>query len=142
MTSQRTECVIESCAAEAKAHKGMCWSHYKRHLRYGTTEGRYGKQGVTIQVLGGCLLDIGPTDQDGYPYATHEGRSTRAHQKAYTLAYGMLSEGHQVDHHCHNIAMLSDECAPGVCEHRRCVDPAHLVARTLQENLAAAKGRF
>ena len=73
----------------------------------------------------------------GYGKFTLAGCQTGAHRAAYLLFVGPLAPGMQVDHVCHN----SDKSCPGgdSCQHRRCVNPAHLEAVTGQVN--TARGR-
>jgi hypothetical protein len=56
-----------------------------------------------------------------------------AHRFACELAKGPIPEGLRVDHLCHN----QDSTCPGgeTCEHRRCVNPAHLEPVTQRENI-------
>lgn len=70
------------------------------------------------------------------------GESRVAHRYLYSRLVEPLPHrrGHpgyrDVDHECHN---RSKSCPGGkACMHRRCVNPAHLAAKTQQENLAAS----
>lgn len=56
-----------------------------------------------------------------------------AHRFAYELTYGTIPPGMDVDHTCHG----ADPTCLDVetCQHRRCVNPAHLEAVTHQENI-------
>jgi hypothetical protein len=96
----------------------------------------------------GCWRWTGLIDKYGYGHTSVGSRSdgTRrgmlAHRLAYERAHGveLAPRGHpdhrQVDHVCHN---RSKSCKGGVaCLHRRCVNPAHLVLTTAQENTAAS----
>lgn len=53
-----------------------------------------------------------------------------AHRVSYELAHGPIPDGLVIDHTCHT------EACPGgpSCPHRRCVNPAHLVATTDRRN--------
>ncbi|AYD81590.1 HNH endonuclease [Arthrobacter phage KBurrousTX] len=52
-----------------------------------------------------------------------------AHRFAYELANGPIPAGLVLDHTCHNEAVCI-----GKCVHRACVNPAHTVPRTRQDN--------
>lgn len=71
--------------------------------------------------------------QKGYGKAW-AGRQMLAHRIAYIEATG--EEPVVIDHECHN----RDATCPGgwECRHRRCCNPAHLVASTKGDNLRAS----
>lgn len=69
-------------------------------------------------------------------------RTELAHRRAYELAHDVElprrgePDHVQIDHECHN---RSKSCPGGpTCRHRRCVNPAHLVARKAAENTHAS----
>lgn len=110
--------------------KGLCGSCYKRLRRYGCPDGgswRHDRTRAQIRTADGCLIDTGRTNEDGYVCDSRDGLRF-AHRVAYVAAHGPIPEGMTVDHVCHNRAISVDECAPGACEHRRCVEPSHLRA--------------
>lgn len=54
----------------------------------------------------------------------------------YDAVYGLIPEGHMVDHDCHNEDL---SCGGGkTCAHRRCCNWFHYGAKTNEENLVAA----
>lgn len=57
--------------------------------------------------------------------------SVYAHRTMYELVIGPIPEGLQIDHVCHSVDLA---CPGGCCEHRICVNPAHLEPVTNREN--------
>jgi hypothetical protein len=82
----------------------------------------------------GCWLVTDAPLPNGYVSLSVGGRSgtkVLVHRYAYEAFIGPIPEGHVVDHECH-----TDACSGGVgCLHRRCVNPAHLVAKTQRSNV-------
>lgn len=80
-----------------------------------------------------CWPWLGAVNKDsGYGRIHLEGRKVEyVHRAMFVLTYGPIPEGKQIDHLCHG-----EGCPPGICEHRRCANPAHLRAVTLVENAA------
>lgn len=59
-----------------------------------------------------------------------------AHRFAYEALVGLIPEGLQIDHQCHNRAAAAGECDGGDgCAHRRCVNPAHMEPTTATLNV-------
>jgi hypothetical protein len=57
-----------------------------------------------------------------------------AHRVVYTILIGRIPDGLSLDHTCHNV---DPTCKGGVtCQHRACVNPAHMDPCTKVENLA------
>lgn len=85
----------------------------------------------------GCWLWTAGVTWAGYGKFKLDGRTRLAHRVAHELYVGPISEGHTVDHRCHN---EHPECNAGTaCLHRRCVNPAHLDAVPLHENLGRSR---
>lgn len=74
-------------------------------------------------------------DRYGYGQFKMDGRTRGAHQVAWEFAHGgKLPPGMQVDHECHNKAVLDGSCQPGECLHRRCCNERHLKSKTAKQN--------
>lgn len=72
-----------------------------------------------------CWPFTGRKHPRGYGAFFAGNRDMPAHRFAYELAHGPVPAGLDVDHTCHN----HSDCVGGSsCEHRRCVNPAHLEA--------------
>lgn len=78
-----------------------------------------------------CWMWTGSGTRDGYGVfrARPGAPATMAHRWSYEAHYGPIPPGLQVDHRCH-----TDACQADACDHRRCVNPAHLEAVTASEN--------
>ena len=70
-----------------------------------------------------CWLWMGATNSKGYGCWAVDGVSQLAHRVAYELMVRQIPEGLTIDHLCRN---------------KLCVNPAHLEAVTLRENIARA----
>lgn len=81
----------------------------------------------------GCWLWTAYVDPGGYGTigALGSRKPLLAHRVSYELHVGPIPEGLTIDHLCHT---RDPECL-GVCQHRRCVNPAHLEAVTFEENM-------
>lgn len=85
----------------------------------------------------GCWMWTGSINKWGYGSFIYEGKKMNAHRVSYILYKGEIPEGLQVGHACHDKA---PECAGGIsCQHRRCVNPAHLEPQTCQQNVQASR---
>ncbi len=77
----------------------------------------------------GCWHWPGFVNEQGYP-------APRVRQRAYVEAYGPMPAGTEIEHRCHT---EDPTCEGGpTCLHRRCVNPAHLMAVTHLENMLAS----
>jgi len=84
------------------------------------------------QNTAGCWLWTGAVNNKGYGQVGTNGRTRSAHRIAFQLWNGTIPAGLTVDHTCHN----ADKTCPGgtTCQHRRCINPAHLDVVTRAEN--------
>lgn len=73
-----------------------------------------------------CEYPDRPADKDGYVRVTVDGTRMSAHRKVYLDTHGPLAEGWVVEHECHKADFT---CRLGVCAHRSCINPKHLLAR-------------
>ena len=72
----------------------------------------------------GCLLYTGALDKDGYPMISYQGRMRLGSHVVFTLSYGAIPLGYEVDHICHT---------------RRCVEPTHLRLLIHRQNVIYIK---
>ena len=143
----KRKCAVSTCVNLAQT-RGWCKSHYGRWLRTDDVRADEPLQpsgkartGTSLESRFWAKADKrGPDEcwpwkapRPNKGYATigmklPDGRwvTAFAFRVAYELAYGPVPDGLQVDHICHN----NDPDCPGgdICEHRGCVNPAHLEA--------------
>jgi hypothetical protein len=109
--------------------------HYMMRNVEKSTNGCWHWTGTVEQKCGYGIANIG-SRRDGTR------RRVQAHRHAFEIAVRPLiprgQPGHlQVDHECHN---RSKTCQGGpTCLHRRCVNPAHLAAKSPGENTHASR---
>lgn len=119
----RKQCIEDGCERPATG-QGYCKVHYGRRRRRGllqllpvpTTLERFL---VFIEVTEACWLWTGSNSGKGYGWFK-DGKGTLAHRYSYEHFVGPIPEGLTIDH---------------LCRVRRCVNPDHLEAVTLRENL-------
>lgn len=138
-------CSIEDCGSKHYM-KGWCIRHYRRWEAHGdpltilTDRGRplieRFHNRYTVVDSGCWLWDTGRgvAKASGYAsFAISHTRTVRAHRWSYEHFVGPIPDGWTVDHECHN---RDTSCKGGpTCIHRRCVNPEHLVAKPLRDNL-------
>lgn len=73
----------------------------------------------------GCWLWLGSRTEKGYGRIRFRGEWWSAHRLSYEQHVGPIPEGMQLDH---------------LCEHPRCINPAHLEPVTGLENMRRARG--
>lgn len=135
-------CTINGCD-NALVAKGLCRKHYQRQHTRGTVAPRVeptDAERFMAQVdkqQNDCWHWTGHIGESGYGQFRLGGKYPRAHRAAYKLFIGPIPDGLQVDHDCHNQDL---NCNDGPdCPHRRCVNPAPLVARTALQNIMAGR---
>ena len=80
-----------------------------------------------------CWIWSAYRNKKGYGQFRHLGGVVFAHRLAYELLIGPIPDGYQIDHLCHT---NSSTCPGGPsCLHRACVNPDHLEAVTIWENI-------
>lgn len=125
----------QPCPGKYKA-RGLCDTHYLRRYRGSTAEpqramspeARFWFKVDKSAGPQGCWLWTAGHSGQGYGQFSVGGQKWLAHRYAYMLCVGPLSEYLQIDH----------VRARG-CRSRLCVNPAHLEAVTLAENVRRAQ---
>lgn len=85
----------------------------------------------------GCWVWGGSLDRYGYGRVWHNGVKGKAHRAFYETHVGPIPDGLGLDHLCHT----NSDCAAGPdCQHRRCVNPAHLEPVIHRENVRRGMG--
>ena len=128
--SNRT-CTIEDCANPHKA-KGMCFMHYMRVRRGGSTDARpiyftpeESFLANSANDPSGCTVWTAAVSSSGYGVLRVGGKNVLAHRYAWERTNGPIPDGMQVDHRCWN---------------RKCVNPDHLRTTTPSQNGQNRKG--
>lgn len=119
--------------------RGLCKSCYYKRRRRGTlaerAKLRHSYEEYLTRIVpdeNGCWLWPGFVNKGGYGMHSTHGL---AHVRAYEDRYGPVPPKHDVGHACHDADSSCQDWR--TCQHRRCVNPDHLVAQTRSENLRA-----
>lgn len=116
-------CAVESCDSKSRA-LNYCNAHYKKFKTYGDPMG--GKPTMAerfwakVQKGDSCWHWQASTYPNGYGQFNVGMTMRCAHRVAYQLSVGLIPEGLEIDHVCHN---------------RICVNPAHLRPTTRKQNV-------
>lgn len=92
-----------------------------------------------------CWPWPGSVGSHGYGQISYNGRPELVHRVIFDAVHGLIPEGHKIDHTCHNEDL---SCSGGkTCQHRRCANWFHIVAKSNKDNLDDAnrprqRGRF
>jgi hypothetical protein len=88
-----------------------------------------------------CWNWTGTRVKDGYgkltKYIDGKRYTIFTHRLSWTAHNGPIPDGMVVDHTCHTSDI--DNCK-GACQHRSCINPAHLRITTIAENLRIKRG--
>lgn len=88
---------------------------------------RFNKKFAPSLIEGGCWEWTGAKNAKGYGHMSRNYRADRqyAHRVSYEIFYGPIPKDLTIDH---------------LCENKGCVNPAHLEAVTLKENISRSDG--
>lgn len=159
---EKSICVVpvpgSDCTPTRRLSRKMCTKHYKRWQKWGDPamvgygnwhvldplvrfNAKVNKDGPLVPGhpdLGPCWLWRGKPDPQGYGRFSEGGVDTGAHRWSYKRFVGEIADDLCVDHMCHN---LDTSCRGGkTCQHRRCVNPGHLVAASRSQNVRRGRG--
>jgi len=79
----------------------------------------------------GCWIFNGATNDSGYGVVRVGGVLWKAHRYSFTVLLGPIPPTLDLGHLCHDRDL---SCPPGICLHRRCIRPGHLMPMTIDEN--------
>lgn len=151
--AKRTCPVIENGEVCGRPHwsRGYCDKHHQRWRKYrdplvvkriqGDDVLRFESKVDRSGGLDACHPWTGKPAQDGYARTPFGGKRRLVHAVAWELVNGPVPPGLEIDHECHNRAVLAGACHHGLCEHRLCCNERHLAAKTHRENIHAAGPR-
>lgn len=83
-----------------------------------------------------CWTWTGAIQSGGYGSFKIGGKAFKAHRVAYELLVDEIPDGLKIDHLCHN---ADPSCSGASCQHRRCVNPAHMEPVTQRVNILRGK---
>lgn len=116
------KCSEVGCQTNTHA-RGLCFKHYMRLLRHGSTfkpdwNDRFWAK---VERTETCWLWMGAPSRKGYAqFRTPEGKQVAVHRLAYAHIYGPIPDGMTLDH---------------LCRVHNCVNPEHLEPVTRGENV-------
>lgn len=128
--------------------RGWCSLHYMRWYTHGdplTTLIMLGDDRARFEAKvdrsGGpdaCHPWLAARGRGGYGYFWVNGRMRSAHIVGW-LFENEAVPGTELDHECHNSAVRAGRCTSGICEHRACCNPRHLVPRSRQNHVRSTE---
>lgn len=145
MATSERRCAVADCERPYSS-RGYCALHAERVRRHGHP-GRAPRVPTPLSERLGALVDqsagpdacwpfLGALTAEGYGRIRLAGSGSRtvgAHRGAWIVANPEAIEPEVIDHACHD----PDDCTGGPsCPHRRCCNPAHLRASTVEANSA------
>lgn len=95
---------------------------------------------VDVRSHAECWYWTASTMAGGYGQIGGDHTMLYAHRVIYESIYGPIPDGFDIDHTCHNRAVLAGTCSPRrrePCPHKRCCNPSHLRAVRHRTNVAA-----
>ena len=129
MAKSHNTCTVTGCTKKL-GPAGMCWMHYARKRRHGTTDGRVDETAhEAIDRHGwdvtdtGCWEWRGPLNTRGYGQITRSRDGVicgQVHRIMYERHIGPIPDGYQIRHKCDNPP---------------CSNPDHLEVGTHSENM-------
>lgn len=150
-------CTVEVCD-EPHYGKGFCrrhWARFKKHgdpsivlprgrPRLGPPKPKRRKPTLAERLgnyekHGACHLWLGYVDANGYGRIGGAAESVLAHRVSYEFHVGPIPDGWTLDHLCHS---EDSTCPGGLCRHRRCINPEHLEALTMEDHGHRTSGRY
>jgi hypothetical protein len=138
--------VVDDTHSDGRLRNGMCGAHYYRS-RHGmpmkitktsrNTSATFLKRFDRSAGPNACHPWTGYTSKDGYGRVHYQGRLWSTHVLAFVLAGGIIPDGYEVGHTCHD---ADKSCTMGdQCPHRPCGNPRHLKAMTHEENCQSGR---
>jgi hypothetical protein len=127
LARHRSRCVVTGCDDLVKGG-GLCQTHYFRQQRHGSTDdprpSAQTRFWSKVDRSGSCWLWTARRNRDGYGIFWFDGRSWFAHRWSYEQAAGPVGDL-SLDH---------------LCRVRACVNPAHLEAVPIVDNIRRGYG--
>lgn len=146
--AQAATCTIDGCE-DATFARDWCQPHYRNWRIYGNpltfkrilnNDRARLMMYIDVRSEGECWPWTGFIGTHGYGASSKSSKGTTSHRLVYQTFVGPIPEGYEIDHLCH----IADDCTLAEeCPHRRCNNPAHMMAvpprvNNMRTNSAAA----